>query len=170
MLTHAAPADLANAPALPHRYMHQDSPLTLREGIEEMRRANPGLLDPSEMPADIGKFFHAHDVCHVVFGTDTSITNEAMTDTWTVTGTTVRVRDLLAYYKQEEGRAVINDLMREIGWLRTLWASVVAIPKVLRVIWRARRMTRKWPMYGNDAYLDTPLAELRRMYNIRVVH
>ncbi len=172
MLATTTPAREAAAarPALPHRYMHQDATMTLREGLEELRRATPDLLEPSDMPENIGRFFAAHDICHVVFGTDTSLPNEAMTDTWTLAGTNVELRDLLAYYKQEDSRKVLNDLMRELGWWRTIWASIGALPKVARVIWSARRMTRKWPIYGNEVYLDTPLGELREMFNIRVVH
>ena len=49
-------------------YQSPDSRMTLREGLEEYFRENPGLMDQSELPRDLGLGLRSHDVAHVVFG------------------------------------------------------------------------------------------------------
>ena len=71
------------------RYQDQDSPLTLREGLDEYRAANPALVDPAASTDKGAAFFASHDACHVVFGTTTAILDEATTDLWTFFGVAI---------------------------------------------------------------------------------
>lgn len=168
-------ATSATAAARPQcRYQQQDCALTLREGLDEYRRANPELIDPDELSSnehmgELGRFFAAHDACHVLFGLDTSLPDEALADTWTLCGTDARLDELLSYFKSPEHRKVLTDLLREIGWWRVTVQSVATIPRAFRAWWRSRSMTKRWALHEWPDHLDTPLAELRAAYNIRLV-
>ncbi len=146
------------------RYQESDSRITLREGLEEYLAANPNLFKENEVAPASARFFHSHDRCHVVFGLDTSLEQEILADTWTVLGVDISLRDYLSYLKLPE---TVN-ILREIGCMRSIRETVKAIPKIVAVWRRARRMSRKWPWTGNDAYLDVPLADIRAEFNIEI--
>ena len=156
------------ATTIPCHYQDPASEQTLREGYAEYVHANPELLDPDAL-GKAGRFFRAHDYVHVLFGCDTSVIHEALMDTWTIFGTTAGWRELTDYYKDPQQRAIIHDIVRQIGFLTFLWTLFAAAPRAFRVIRNTRKMTEKWPLYDHQQFLDVPLVELRRRFNIQVV-
>lgn len=156
------------------RYQHADSTQTLREGLAEYHAANPNLFDAEELAQDetlgeLGKFFAAHDACHVLFGLDTSLPDEALADTWTLVGTDATWKQLWSYFSSEAQRDFFRGFLRDVGYGRTLASSLSALPRVAKVVWRSRRMTRKWALYRWTDHLDVPLGELRQRYGIELV-
>ncbi|MCX4243894.1 hypothetical protein [Paraliomyxa miuraensis] len=156
------------------RYQDAQSTQTLREGLAEYRAANPGLFDPealekNESLGHLGRFFAAHDACHVLFGLSTSLADETLADTWTYFGTDVRWRELWSYFRSDAQKEFFSTFLSEVGYGRMLWSSLGAIPRVVRAIWRSRSMTRKWSLHDWSAHLDVPLVELRREFGIRPV-
>lgn len=145
------------------RYLESDCPLTLGEGLAEFAASNPGLI-PAADPR-LRELVRAHDSCHVLFGLTTSVEDEAVADTWTMFGSTVTLRQYLEYLKHPE----FTGVFKEIGWWTTLRRSVRALPRALRAIAAARRMTARWPFFDYARFLDTPIAELRRRFNVRPV-
>ena len=100
----------------PFSYQKQEVTLFLRAGLEEYRAGLTGLLDESELPSRAARFFHAHDICHVVFGCDTLIAQEAMADTWSVFGTSLGFGAYLDYLRLPQ----TNNIFRQIGYGRGL--------------------------------------------------
>ena len=47
-------------------------------------------------------------------------------------------------------------------------APLEALPAIAAAALRARRMHRRWPWFGCDRYLGTPLVEIRRKYGVLV--
>ncbi|GAB4566255.1 MAG: hypothetical protein Tsb0020_17750 [Haliangiales bacterium] len=151
-------------------YQEQDAKMTLAEGLAEYQRANASVLfDPdapdSEMNTESAKFFRRHDTCHVVFGCNTSIPQEAAADMWTIFGVDISLRDYYRALKLNEVQSLLDD----VGRLRLAWASVKAVPTIWRAMWRARAMHKKWPWADHAMYLDRPLAEIRAEFGIRVL-
>ena len=145
------------------RYLDPDCPLTLAEGLAEFAAASPDLL-PAVDP-ELREFIRAHDSCHVLFGLTTSIEDGALADTWTIFGSTVPVRRYAAYLKHDQ----VMSIFRDAGMWAVLRGTLRAIPRAIRAIVRARRMTAKWPFFGYAEHLDTPIAALRRRYGVRPV-
>lgn len=146
-------------------YRRQDSPQTLREGLEEYYLANPGLLDPAELPERVSCLFRQHDAGHVVFGCDTSLRGEALIDLWTVVGTTAGLRGYLEYFEHPQ----VNQIFSEVGYLRIARDSIACLPDLLRVFARSRRLAARWPWADYERYLDRPLAEIRAELGLRLV-
>ena len=146
------------------RYQHQDTSMTLREGVLEYYAANAELIDPESGSEAAQELFRRHDVCHVLFGTDTSVVQEAMTDTWTMFGSDVGFYRYFEYLKAPEVRGILDDL----GYWRSFVESVKSIPACLRAIFRAQRMNKPWRWHGYDRYWDVPLAEIREEFGIEV--
>lgn len=156
------------------RYQDPESTQTLREGLAEYYAANPGLFDPEELARNeelgqLGRFFAAHDACHVLFGLSTSLADETLADTWTFFGTNVEWRELWSYFRSDAQKEFFRTFLSEVGYGRMLWNSLGAIPRALRAIWRTRSMTRKWSLHEWSAHLDVPLVQLRRDHGIRLV-
>lgn len=155
-------------------YQQPDSTQTLREGLAEYHAVNPDLFSPEELAkdenlGDLGTFFAAHDACHVLFGLDTSLPDEALADTWTLFGTDAKWRQLLSYFGSDAQKQFFATFLRDVGYWALIKSSLGALPRVARVIWRSRRMTRKWALERWPDHLDVPLCELRRRYGIRLV-
>jgi len=146
-------------------YPRQDSRQTLREGLAEYRARNPGLLEAGEMAPEAAALFRQHDAAHVVFGCDTSLRGETLVDTWTIFASSIGLRGYLAYLRLPQ----VNQIFSEAGPLRVALAGVRCLPDVLRVLWRSRRLSRKWPWKEYADFLDRPLREIRDEFHIRVV-
>ncbi|HEY8375678.1 MAG TPA: hypothetical protein VIK91_04275, partial [Nannocystis sp.] len=145
------------------RYLDPDCPLTLAEGLAEFAACNPGLIPPTD--PELRELVLAHDSCHVLFGLTTSIEDEALADTWTLAGTTVTLGQYAAYLKRPE----FLDLVKQIGLWNMVVGSLRALPRAVRAIRRARRMTRKWPFFDYARFLDVPVVELRRQFGVQLV-
>ena len=147
------------------RYVTQDSTQNLREAIAEYYQCNPGLLDPDNLPDGVAKLFRQHDAGHVVFGCDTSLRGETLIDTWTIFASTAGLRGYLEYFNYPQ----VNQIFSEAGYLRIALEFVRCLPDVLRVIRRSRQLISKWPWSTYEDYLDRPLREIRREFNIVVM-
>ena len=147
------------------RYVEQASSQTLAEAIDEYYTINDFLLDPGELGAEVADLFKAHDAGHVIFGCDTSIRGEALIDTWTVMGTDAGMKGYMEYFKHPE----VNNIFAETGAWKITVESARCLPDIVRVLIASRRMTAKWPWFSYETYLNTPLADIREQYNIRVV-
>jgi ubiquinone biosynthesis protein Coq4 len=165
MLASSSPT-IADTAHQPFAYQTQDSALTLRDGLAEYYRVNPGLVTQDQASPAAKIFFRSHDACHVIFGTDTSIDGEGLTDWWTVFAVDIRARDYLSQsMKVDEVTQIFKDIPLS-GYARVFLSFFTQIPR----IWRAsRRMTKKWPWTDLDAYLDRPLGELRAEFGIVVI-
>jgi len=148
----------------PH-YIKQDSVQNLRAAIAEYYECNPGLLAPADLPDEVALLFRQHDAGHVVFGCDTSLRGETLIDIWTVFATTAGLKGYLEYFKHPQ----VNQIFSETGYWRIALEFVRCLPDVLRVIQRSRQLVAKWPWSDYENYLNQPLCEIRREFNITVM-
>ncbi|PRP91087.1 hypothetical protein ENSA5_58240 [Enhygromyxa salina] len=147
-------------------YQDQDSPLTLREGLDEYYRDNPKVTPPDEASDEGARFFASHDVAHVVFGTNTQILDETITDLWQIFGLDISAWE---YARQGAAAPEVREVFRELG-LRGLAKGLALLPRYVGEIWRrTRRMHKPWPWTEFGEYLDRPLAEIRAEFGIEVL-
>lgn len=151
--------------AAPLRYLEPGSAQYLSEGIAEYYAHNSALLDPSRLPVEAAELFRQHDAGHVVFACDTSLRGETLIDAWTIFATTAGLRGYLNYFKYPQ----VNQIFAETGYWRIAIEFVRCLPDVLRVLVRSRRMSARWPWQYYERYLDRPLSDIRREFNIHVV-
>jgi len=144
-------------------YERRDSRQTLAEGIAEYRRANPGLLRRRDMSGAAQAFFRCHDAVHVVYGCGTSLHDEAIVKLASIFGSSGGF-GVLRGYRLHEAREIYKTL-DAAETLRVVAQSVVIVP---RTMLRCLRQRARWPWDDFEALLDTPLAELRRRFGIRV--
>jgi hypothetical protein len=149
------------------RYQGQNSGQTLAEGLEEYYRANLGRVTrPDDLPAESAALFRSHDMCHVIFGLNTTPGDEAMADFRTLLSCDVGARRYGAYLMQDKQA---QALFKEFGYLRSVWVTVLTVPRIVLAILEAGRMKRRWPWVPSEAYERRTLAELRGEFGIRVL-
>lgn len=148
-----------------NEYCEQHSQQTLAEGLAEYYATMPNLLPPEQLSPESQELFIPHDACHVVFGCDTSIHDEALVDTWTMFGSDVGIKRYLAYLKNPDAKQIFDDT----GWWTMLKLSLSALPDLVRVIWRSRRMLSRWPWEHHTLYMHRRLDDIRKEFGIRVI-
>ena len=114
------------------------------------------------MGADAQTHFSRHDIVHVLFDLDTSIRQEAQADGWTLFGTTVGIRDIVDFMRLPEEK----DLISEIGMKTILKGFLNAVIDYPRIAFRSRRLSKKWPWSGHEAFLDKKVGDIRREFGI----
>lgn len=146
------------------QYRKQNSPQTLREGLDEYYAANPTFQfgEFLGMPRDVVR---AHDVCHIVFGCGSSAADELVIETWTVLGTYIHPRR----YAEMVRDGIGGEIVRTFGLYRLFRRLWLTGPRVARTMWAARKLRKRWPHFDYAAYWNTPLCDIRREFNIRVV-
>jgi hypothetical protein len=151
----------------PLRYRRQNSPQTLAEGLEEYYAANIGrVTPPSSLPAPTVSLAVSHDICHVIFGLDTSAADEAMVNVRTLLSCDVGLADY--------SRSVIEDpvalpLFTGFGTVRFLWAMAATPARIYLAAADARRMSARWPWVPPTTFHHRALAELRQAFGIHIV-
>ncbi len=151
----------------PLRYQRQDSTQTLADGLEEYYAANAGkVVRPDDLPPESVALFRSHDICHVVFGLDTTLDDEALADVRTLLSCDVGVRRYATYLATDKQA---QALFKELSYLRSAWVTILAVPRICRAAIEAFRMRKLWPWRPPEAFQERPLAELRREYGIHLV-
>jgi hypothetical protein len=145
-------------------YQRPDTAMTLRQGLAEYFHQSGELMDPSELPEDLGVGLRAHDVAHVVFGCDTTLVGEAVLVRWTLFGVTGSIRPYLIGLRRRETRGLFRDAFAAFR-VAMFWPIVKF--STLAIV-RSLRMRERWPFEGYAEYLDQPLCEIREHFGIRV--
>lgn len=154
-------------PRAPLAFQLQDSALTLAQGLEEYYAANVGTVTrPRDLSPESAALFRSHDICHVIFGLNTSLSDEVLADARTLLSCDVGFRRYLRYLSAD---VQAKALFKEFGYARSLWVTVLAIPRLFRAYLASREMRTKWPWTPPADFERRSLCELRTEFGIRVV-
>lgn len=149
----------------PLRYLDPDCPLTLREGIAELRKAEGADGDAAAQVApDLVHDLDVHDAIHVLFACPTNVAGEVIAHVWTAFGTTAKLADLHRVNAHRDHRQVLA----QIGHWRLVKSWLRGLPRIAVAIWRSQRMSRRWPVEEMPGFLDRPLTDIRREFGIRL--
>jgi hypothetical protein len=148
-------------------YQAQDTNQTLAEGLADYYAANRGrVLPPTSLPTESAELFRSHDMCHVIFGLDTTLSDEAMADARTLLSCDVGWGRYAKYMTRDpEAKAIFKQL----GLVAALSTTIRAVPRIGRAIWEAWRMPKRWPWNPPEEYQQRTLSDLRREFGIRVI-
>lgn len=147
-------------------YQVQESQQTLAEGLDEYYRANVGVVSrPTTLSTESAALFRSHDICHVIFGLDTTLADETMADTRTLLSCDVGWKKYTSYINDPLAQAVFKAL----GLWRTVFITLRTTPRILRAIVESRRMKKKWPWVPPESFQRRTLADLRQEFGIRII-
>ena len=147
-------------------YQIEDSSMTLREGLQEYYRVNPGLSDPDTIEDPVSAtYFRNHDASHVFFGTHTGDLNEGVNDLLTMWGLDVLYKDYVTgFAATQESKSIAKQFLKLKIFL-TLWRTVRLIPAIRRC---TKAMNTKWPWTPPQDFYEKPLNELRAEFGYQV--
>lgn len=148
-------------------YQDPASRQTLADGLAEYYAVNAGRITrPEDLPPESAALFRSHDLCHVIFGLSTSLDDETVADIRTVIGTDVGWGRYLRYLATDQQA---KALLAELGWGAAALATLRVLARVAPALAQRLRAPRPWPWSPPAAFMDRPLAELRREFGIRPI-
>ena len=147
--------------------MADDSKMTLRQGLEKFYQDHQGYLSHHHEGVSCAAkaFFESHDVAHVVFGCDISLFGEGSVKIWTIFGTSLGFWRHLKGYQEANAFA----LSKNFGFAHLVNHIFKLLRSVPVLIIRAKRMHKPWPWSGYQPYLDIPISDIRKEFNIQIV-
>lgn len=145
-------------------YRSPNARMSLADGLAEYYRVHPFLKRGDRLGAEAQEFFRCHDAVHVLYGCDTSLSQEAIVKLSSIFGTTAGFAVLRGYSLYDS--IDIYKKLRLGDILATMLDSIVVVP---RTLWRCSKQRKRWPWSEFDEHLQTPLHELRERFGIRVV-
>ncbi|MDZ7958620.1 MAG: hypothetical protein RMY34_12200 [Aulosira sp. DedQUE10] len=152
------------------KYTYKNSTQTLRQGLEEYYAVNPGVTNPSTMPANFARILLAHDITHIVLGCDTDMYDEIKLLPLTFWTSDFKFHDWLRERKNPAVDVMYADLIKQHG-IVWLYSSILFIlPQLLPelvVIWFKTRGHRKYyPFFGYEPLLNRSLLDIRHEFDL----
>ena len=150
-------------------YQIQNCDLTLQEALNCYYNSFPNTKEIFEDNEDSGTLLRDHDCTHVIFGLDISIEQESILDTWVLWGAKWELKYILGYLKLPQIKQLYKDLIKEIGYfglIKIIW-KLGGIKR--KVMFRAFKMKKKWPLKVPEAYLSMKISDLRKEHGIQVL-
>jgi len=141
--------------------------ITLRQGLDNFHKEYNDHLSHNKkgISNEAQAFFRSHDIAHVLFGCDISLYGEGKVKIWTIFGTT------LGFWKHITGYQDANafELSKSFGLLHVISNIFKFLFSIPKIIIRAKQMKKPWEWTGFESYLDTPISEIRKEFNIKVL-
>lgn len=142
-----------------------DGDMTLQQGLEKFNSKNLKYFTKRSISKEGKEFLKCHDIAHVVFNCDTSIYGEGVVKIWTTFGTTLSFWKIVNGYNEAHAfhlfrKYSLQHITKNIG------RFLLTIPTV---IIRAKRMTKPWPFSDYKPYLNTPISEIRKEFDIQIL-
>ena len=141
--------------------------ITLKQGLEKFYKEHKSHLTHNKegIPSEVRSFFKSHDIAHVLFGCDISLLGEGSVKIWTIFGTTLGFWKHISAYK----KANAFELSRNFSLahvVSNIFKFLISIPVL---IIRSKKMHKTWSWSEYEPYLDTPISEIRKEFNIHVL-
>lgn len=139
--------------------------ITLQQGLDEFQKKNMKFFSKRHMSEKGEAFLRRHDIAHVVFGCDTTIYGEGVVKIWTSFGTTSGFWKVVNGYNEVSALELFKAYsFRHV--MKNILRYLLVIPKVL---FRVRKMAKPWPFSDYETYLNTPISEIRKEFNIQII-
>jgi ubiquinone biosynthesis protein Coq4 len=147
-------------------YLDRDCDITLQQALDKYYAKNPDFYQPNQLDDDSRRVFFAHDVCHIIFGCDTSLVGEAKVEQWTIHSTNFNFKEYVDTVLSTEAT---REAVAEIPPIQVLTQGVLNIFPLIKTYLRARKVKPKWNFYTYSQYLDRNLVDIREKFNIHII-
>jgi hypothetical protein len=146
------------------QYFDPMSNQTLYEAILELRALEGADDAVVNLAPELRDDIEIHDVIHVLFACSTDLPSEVIAHIWTVFGTTYDVRAMARVNMHQDHQ----DILAKIGHVRLLGMWLYRIPEIVKTLYHANRMVKRFPVQEYTRYLDKRLIEIREEFGIRL--
>ncbi|MEB8347056.1 hypothetical protein OO010_13435 [Flavobacteriaceae bacterium KMM 6898] len=141
--------------------------ITLKQGLKKFYKEHKSHLNHNKegIPSEVKSFFKSHDIAHVLFGCDISLFGEGSVKIWTIFGTTLGFWNHISAYKKANAFELSRDFSL-VHVVSNIFKFLISIPAL---IIRSKKMHKPWPWSENEPYLDIPISEIRKEFNIHIL-
>jgi hypothetical protein len=155
-------------PAAALVYRGQDSVQTLAAALDEFYDANPArlVLRPREPSSETRAMRLNSDICHVVFGLDTTPEDEALVDVRALFCSDV---DWGRYARYRSDDKSTGEPLGKAGYGSVIAVTLRAAPRIARVFLQRLTARKRWPWNAPDRFMVRSLKHLRREFGIKVI-
>lgn len=143
-------------------YQIYDSHLTLGEGLKEYYKINHEFIEGGDFLGMPGAIVKEHDALHVLFGFGTESKEELLLEMFTLLGCKTKPKRVSFITKIN----FFKEVLLMFGPYRLTKRLLLSIPEVLKLGLMILYAPKKWPHYGYEKYLNTPLWKLRMEFGI----
>jgi ubiquinone biosynthesis protein Coq4 len=147
-------------------YLDQNCDITLQQALDKYYAQNPDFYQPNQLDDDSRRVFFAHDVCHIIFGCDTSLVGEAKVEQWTIHSTNFSFKEYVDTVLSTEAT---RQAVTEISPIQVLGQGFLNIYPLIKTYLRARKVKPKWDFYTYSKYLNRSLVDIREQFNIHII-
>ena len=149
------------------RYQAQGSSQTLGEALAEYYEVNRGgVYQPATVSAASMEMFRNHDICHVIFGLDTTMADEILADWRTRLSSDVGWARYAAFFDE---CPEVRPVFKRVGYATIALATLREQRRIGLAIREASRMPKPWPWSPPASFHDIALSQLRETFGIRVL-
>jgi ubiquinone biosynthesis protein Coq4 len=147
-------------------YLDRDCQITLRQALNRYYAQNPGFYQPNQLDADSKQVFFSHDVCHIVFGCDTSLVGEVKLALWVLNSTNLRSENQLNRALRAEATKKAHAAVSPV---QVIGQAISHSPMLVRAYRMAKKVEPSWDFLDYGNYLDRSVLDIRREFNIQIV-
>jgi ubiquinone biosynthesis protein Coq4 len=156
-------------------YLDPDCNITLRQALDKYYAQNPGFYKPDQFESSYNNILFAHDVCHIVFGCGTQITEESKLEIWTLLATNLSFK---SYYNDYLAPLFTmgKDELKEVGsffftffTLSNLIQYILVIPEFVKIFFAAKKVNPKWDYCNYQVHFDRSISDIRQEFRIQVI-
>lgn len=144
--------------------------MDLESALARHYELNPQFTPWYGYPAGIEQeAMKAHDICHIIFGCDTSLLGEFRVELWSAFGTNLGT---IGYSKIASNKKVLKEpleIVRKIGYFKVLWLMLTHIFEVIRIPYLSRKMKKKWVCFSEEQYLKKTIGEIREEFGVLLI-
>jgi ubiquinone biosynthesis protein Coq4 len=147
-------------------YLDRDCNITIRQAIDIFYAQNPNFYQPKQLDDDSRAVFFASDVCHIIFGCDTSLNGAFKIDTWVLNAIDLSLKE---YYELYTSVVSVRVAMNQISPLQVFFQAILSVFSIVRVYFAGKRVKPKWRFFDYEDYLDLQIMDVRKEFNINVI-
>ena len=92
-----------------------------------------------------------------------------MLDSWVITGTSWKLKELLAYNKLPELKQLYKDFWHDPGYFKLVLTAIKLVPIKFKIWKRTKQMNKKWPFVSPDSLMGQRICDLREEFGIKIL-
>ncbi len=137
--------------------------ITLQQGLDLFQKKNKKIFKKQSISKKGEAFLLNHDIAHVIFGCNTTLYGEGVVKIWTTFGTTLSFWKVVNGYNEASAFSLFK-MYSFTHIMKNIFRFLIVIPKT---IFRAKKMSKPWPFSEYQSYLNMPISEIRKEFNIQ---
>jgi hypothetical protein len=161
---------MANEITYQNFYTKDINKLTLSDALELHYKLNPQFTRWNKYEDELlQKTMKSHDVCHVVFGCNTSLLGEFRVELFTAFGTNLSDSE---YRKLVSNPKILGeplDIVKRIGYFKVFTLMLLNWYELFRIPYISSKMKKKWAIFFEDNYMNKTIGEIREEFGFRLI-